>query len=38
VNVAQYAPYGGAWLSYFSRRVRERRENLTFAVRAVLGR
>ncbi|GAB3701004.1 proline dehydrogenase family protein [Halorubrum pallidum] len=38
VDVAQYAPYGDAWFSYFIRRVRERRENLTFAVRAVLGR
>ncbi|WP_418283037.1 proline dehydrogenase family protein [Halorubrum sp. DTA98] len=38
VSVAQYAPYGEKWLSYFSRRVRERRRNLLFAVRAVLGR
>ncbi|WP_256402947.1 proline dehydrogenase family protein [Halorubrum salinum] len=38
IDVAQYAPYGDAWLSYFVRRVRERRENLTFAARAVLGR
>jgi proline dehydrogenase len=37
VDVYQYAPYGGKWLSYFYRRVRERKENLTFAVRAVLG-
>ncbi|TKX83832.1 proline dehydrogenase, partial [Halorubrum sp. SS5] len=36
-DVYQYAPYGGKWLSYFYRRVRERKENLTFAVRAVLG-
>ncbi|QAU13088.1 proline dehydrogenase [Halorubrum sp. BOL3-1] len=37
VDVFQYAPYGDRWLSYFYRRVRERKENLTFAVRAVLG-
>ncbi|TKX44509.1 MULTISPECIES: proline dehydrogenase family protein [unclassified Halorubrum] len=38
IDVYQYAPYGGKWLSYFYRRVRERKENLTFAARAVLGR
>jgi proline dehydrogenase len=37
-EVRQYVPYGGRWLSYFYRRVAERRENLTFALRAVLGR
>ncbi|WP_254863806.1 proline dehydrogenase family protein [Halovivax gelatinilyticus] len=37
-EVWQYAPYGGKWLSYFWRRVRERKENLFFALRAVLGR
>jgi proline dehydrogenase len=37
-DVDQYVPYGGRWLSYFYRRVAERRENLTFALRAVLGR
>ena len=31
----QYAPYGGKWLQYFYRRVRERKENVTFALRAV---
>ena len=36
-EVWQYAPYGQKWLSYFYRRVRERKENLTFAARAVLG-
>ncbi|ESP89275.1 proline dehydrogenase family protein [Candidatus Halobonum tyrrellensis] len=36
-EVWQYAPYGGKWLSYFYRRVRERRENLTFALRAAAG-
>jgi len=35
--VYQYVPYGGRWLSYFSRRVAERRENLSFALRAVAG-
>ena len=38
VDVVQYAPYGDKWLSYFYRRVRERRQNLTFALRAVAGR
>ncbi|MFO8115826.1 MAG: proline dehydrogenase family protein [Halorubrum sp.] len=38
VDVAQYAPFGDKWLSYFYRRVRERKENLTFALRAVAGR
>ncbi|OVE85514.1 proline dehydrogenase family protein [Natronolimnobius baerhuensis] len=37
-DVYQYVPYGGRWLSYFSRRVMERKENLRFALRAVLGR
>jgi len=36
VSVYQYVPYGAEWLSYFARRVAERRENLAFAVRAVL--
>jgi proline dehydrogenase len=36
-TVRQYAPYGSAWASYFWRRVRERRENLTFALRALVG-
>jgi proline dehydrogenase len=35
--VNQYVPYGGKWLSYFYRRIRERKENLLFAARAVLG-
>lgn len=38
VDVAQYAPYGTRWASYFWRRVRERRANAVFALRAVLGR
>ncbi|QLG29324.1 proline dehydrogenase family protein [Halorarum halophilum] len=37
VEVWQYAPYGDKWLSYFYRRVRERKENLLFAMRAVAG-
>ncbi|SDR19729.1 proline dehydrogenase family protein [Natronobacterium texcoconense] len=37
-EVYQYVPYGGRWLSYFYRRVMERKENLRFALRAVLGR
>ena len=35
-EVWQYAPYGGKWFSYFYRRVLERKENATFALRAVL--
>jgi proline dehydrogenase len=37
VPVFQYIPYGDRWLSYFYRRVRERKENALFALRAVLG-
>lgn len=36
-DVWQYVPYGSKWASYFWRRVRERKENLLFAIRAVLG-
>lgn len=36
-DVWQYAPYGRKWLSYTYRRMRERRENILFALRAVLG-
>ena len=36
--VWQYVPYGNRWLSYFYRRVKERKENALFALRAVLGR
>jgi proline dehydrogenase len=32
----QYVPYGERWLSYFYRRLAERSENLTFALRALL--
>lgn len=34
--VWQYVPYGEKWLSYFYRRVQERKENALFAARAVL--
>ncbi|WP_410765826.1 proline dehydrogenase family protein [Haloferax sp. DFSO60] len=37
VEVWQYAPYGGKWFSYFYRRVRERKENALFALRAIVG-
>ncbi|MES3516048.1 MAG: proline dehydrogenase family protein [Natronomonas sp.] len=37
VPVYQYVPYGDRWLSYFYRRVRERKENALFALRAVAG-
>lgn len=36
VPMWQYIPYGDKWFSYFYRRVRERKENALFAVRAVL--
>ncbi len=36
VDVYQYVPYGQKWASYFYRRVRERKENLLFAVRAIV--
>jgi proline dehydrogenase len=35
-EVWQYAPYGDKWLSYFYRRVREGKENLGFALRAIV--
>ncbi|MFC7047111.1 proline dehydrogenase family protein [Halobacteriaceae archaeon GCM10025711] len=37
-EVWQYVPYGSKWFSYFYRRAMERKENLLFAARAVLGR
>ncbi|MEY7852039.1 proline dehydrogenase family protein [Natrarchaeobius sp. A-rgal3] len=37
-EVWQYVPYGGRWKSYFYRRAMERKENLRFALRAILGR
>ncbi|WP_459875897.1 proline dehydrogenase family protein [Halorubrum gandharaense] len=38
VTVYQYVPYGDKWFSYFYRRIRERKSNALFALRAVLGR
>jgi proline dehydrogenase len=35
--VTQYVPYGRRWPSYFYRRMRERRENLVFGLRAIAG-
>lgn len=35
-EVYQYVPYGSRWMSYFYRRVMERKENLFFALRAIL--
>jgi proline dehydrogenase len=32
-----YVPYGTHWLPYFYRRLRERRENVVFVVRTLLG-
>lgn len=37
IDVWQYAPYGEKWFSYFYRRIRERKENVLFAARAILG-
>jgi len=37
-NVRIYVPYGTHWLPYYYRRIRERKENLIFALRSVLGR
>ena len=37
-EVWQYLPYGSRWKSYFYRRLIERKENLRFALRAVVGR
>jgi proline dehydrogenase len=38
VPTYQYVPYGAKWFSYFYRRVRERKSNALFALRAILGR
>jgi proline dehydrogenase len=37
-NVRVYVPYGTHWMQYFYRRVRERRENMLLALRALVGR
>ena len=36
-EVYQYIPYGSKWFSYFYRRIRERKSNALFALRAILG-
>ncbi|ELY51888.1 proline dehydrogenase [Natronorubrum bangense JCM 10635] len=36
--VSQYVPYGDRWKSYFYRRITERKANLWFALRAIVGR
>lgn len=36
-EVYQYIPYGSKWLSYFYRRLRERKGNISFAARAIVG-
>ena len=36
-EVYQYIPYGSKWFSYFYRRIRERKSNALFALRAVIG-
>lgn len=38
MDVWQYIPYGDRWASYFYRRLRERKQNVLFALRAILGR
>ena len=37
VDVYQYIPYGSKWFSYFYRRIRERKSNALFALRAIVG-
>lgn len=36
-NMRVYIPYGTEWFPYYYRRIRERKENLVFAIRSVLG-
>ena len=36
-EVYQYIPYGSKWFSYFYRRLRERKSNALFALRAIVG-
>lgn len=33
-----YIPYGNQWLPYFYRRIMERKENMAFAIRSILGK
>ncbi len=35
-NVRCYVPYGTEWLPYFSRRLRERKENVFFVLKALV--
>ncbi len=37
LNVRIYVPYGTHWIPYFSRRLRERKENVVFVLRSLLG-
>jgi proline dehydrogenase len=37
-DVYQYIPYGNKWFSYFYRRIRERKSNALFALRAIIRR
>jgi proline dehydrogenase len=37
-NVRVYVPYGTHWLPYFYRRLRERKENVFFVLKSLLGR
>jgi len=37
-NMRVYVPYGTHWIPYFSRRLRERKENVFFVLRSLLGR
>ena len=37
-NVRIYVPYGTHWFPYFYRRLRERKENVLFVLRSLLGR
>jgi proline dehydrogenase len=36
-NMRIYVPYGTHWIPYFSRRLRERKENVLFVLRSLLG-
>jgi proline dehydrogenase len=36
-NVRIYVPYGTHWIPYFTRRLRERKENVFFVLRSLLG-
>jgi proline dehydrogenase len=36
-NMRVYVPYGSHWFPYFYRRLRERKENVLFVLRSLLG-